>query len=43
MKREERLDEFKGKLYGLLDEYGFVETIKINWKNPEDGKNEHAK
>jgi len=35
--REIKLDEFKGKLYGLLDEYGFVESIKINWKNKKDG------
>jgi len=36
--RKVKLDEFKGKLYGLLDEYGFVESIKINWKNKKDGK-----
>ena len=25
-------EEFKEKLYALLDEYGLVESIKINWK-----------
>jgi len=38
MNREDKLNEFKSKLYALLDEYGFVETIKINWKNPKDGE-----
>ncbi len=33
MNKKEKLDEFKGKLYALLDEYGFVESIKINWKD----------
>lgn len=30
--------EFKSKLYALLDEYGFIESIKINWKNKKDGE-----
>jgi len=27
------LDEFKGKLYALLDEYGQVESFKIKYKD----------
>ncbi len=38
MNRQEKLWEFKGKLYSLLDEYGFVESIKLNWKNKKDGE-----
>ncbi len=26
------LDEFQGKLYSLLDEYGQIESIKIKYK-----------
>lgn len=38
MTEEDSVDEFKSKLYALLDEYGFVDSIKINWKNEKHGK-----
>ncbi len=38
MKRLDRLNEFKRKLYALLDEYQFTDSIKINWYNPKDAE-----
>ncbi len=38
MNRLQKLNEFKSKLYALFDEYGFVDTVKINWRNPKDAE-----
>jgi hypothetical protein len=34
---DERLQEFKGKLQALLDEYGLVIAIDLNFKPKGDG------